>query len=254
VTASATKPPPHVLSARPETWRLSDAAAGVPDAVREAVLRRDGWTCRYCGFRDARYQELLHLDGDHANHAEGNLACVCGLCHAPFHPGHAGLGGEGSLVWLPEITQAQCSHLARALQVVFEFGNPHAGTYDAAKGPPPGLAGTYDAAMALHDALAGRQREAERRVGTADPAVLGVALLGLAPDAYARRARALDGVRFFGDGRRADPTGRDVFREMVRFWASPEGPFAAFPPARWGAVLRAFAADVKARKAAKPTT
>lgn len=74
-------------SSRPERERLSAAANAqpvrhVPTAVRQAVMRRDRRTCRYCGRRPRR----LHIDHV-VPHSRGgpsdidNLVVACRRCN-----------------------------------------------------------------------------------------------------------------------------------------------------------------------------
>ncbi len=66
----------------------------IPDAVRSAVLRRDGYKCTLCSGShsewnpsDPRHLELHHKK-DHVRggeNTEGNLLTVCTVCHDEIH-------------------------------------------------------------------------------------------------------------------------------------------------------------------------
>jgi len=66
-------------------------------ARRRRVLRRDDYTCRACGLRSTRVDDIS-FDVDHVvpksdggSHALDNLQTLCLPCHAKKHPGNAGL-------------------------------------------------------------------------------------------------------------------------------------------------------------------
>ncbi len=66
----------------------------IPDPVRRAVLRRDQYQCRKCGWThrlwnrsDPRHLELHHIE-EHAKggaNAEENLITLCTVCHDDIH-------------------------------------------------------------------------------------------------------------------------------------------------------------------------
>lgn len=66
----------------------------IPDEIRGAVLRRDNWTCRRCGWNhdmynrsDPRHLELHHIH-EHVRggeNTEENLITLCTLCHDAWH-------------------------------------------------------------------------------------------------------------------------------------------------------------------------
>lgn len=66
-------------------------------ARRRRVLRRDDYTCRACGLRSTRVDDIS-FDVDHVvpksdggSHALDNLQTLCPPCHAEKHPGNSGL-------------------------------------------------------------------------------------------------------------------------------------------------------------------
>ena len=98
--------------------------------LREQVLARDEYTCRFCSFRAEKWQEITHLDDDHTNHSLDNLATACRLCHLCQHLLFAGSGHGGHLVWCPHLSQADINRIAR-LHYAIKSGrgcfspNPH---------------------------------------------------------------------------------------------------------------------------------
>lgn len=86
-------------------------------AIYEKVMKRDDYTCFYCGFRSEMYQELHHLNHNHKDHREENLKTVCPLCHQSHHLNSTYLNNGAELIWMPELTQAELNHLCRVLFV-----------------------------------------------------------------------------------------------------------------------------------------
>ena len=68
--------------------------------LRREVLKRDDYTCYYCGFRYHSYMEVHHNNGDWANNSPENLITVCPFCHSCLHIGLASIQGRGKLILL----------------------------------------------------------------------------------------------------------------------------------------------------------
>ncbi|UXI68331.1 HNH endonuclease [Tahibacter amnicola] len=150
-----------VLGIKRGAWRSDgETPPDCVDAFRSAavrVLARDGGVCHFCGFQADRYQEVHHRDGDHTNLDEDNLVTCCPLCHQVHHLGVAAMADSGFLAAIPELTQTEINHLARAV-----FVAPHRG--DAALGEklrglyavletrgPDTLATVFGAGASLYD-------------------------------------------------------------------------------------------------------
>lgn len=57
------------------------------EALRQQVLRRDGWRCQFCGTTtnlEVHHQEFRSHGGDDS---ELNLITLCAACHAELHCG-----------------------------------------------------------------------------------------------------------------------------------------------------------------------
>lgn len=84
----------HLSYAEPETWRdniETDMPNNEWQRLRSKILRRDDFTCQYCGFKAEKYQIVHHIDGNPNNNNEDNLETVCGMCNVVHH---SGLGCE----------------------------------------------------------------------------------------------------------------------------------------------------------------
>ena len=110
---------PITLSARRGNWQRFTGRklnkAFLP--VRDRVLERDDHTCRYCGFQDNQYQEIVNVDQDYAHNTFNNMVTACQFCAQCFFLDSVGLDGKsgGILIHLPEISQADLNHFCRTL-------------------------------------------------------------------------------------------------------------------------------------------
>lgn len=130
------------ISVKFTPWRSGSPESRAADAafnkVRLAVLasRRteSGFLiCEGCGFVTATgdekplttqgFFELHHLDNDHANNAPGNIAVACPFCHMPFHLGFNAMRGNGTLVYAPELSQADISRICAVSVIGFSRGD-----------------------------------------------------------------------------------------------------------------------------------
>lgn len=197
---------------------MLDSHAGEADrryaTIRAAVLKRDRYTCAFCGFAAKKYQEIHHLDDNHGNNAPANLATACPLCHAAFHLGMVGIKNAGLIIWCPEYSQAEINTLSRAIFVAVE----NKGVQE-------------DAARTLYNALETRAIVTEERLGkgASSPAAFGKGLLDLKPEAYATRGERLHGFRLLP--RRA------AFHGPIAYWASEPKLFGKYPDEKWERLL-----------------
>lgn len=200
----------------------------VPNELRQQVLKRDDNTCRHCGFKATKYQEILCLDGNPENHAESNLATVCIFCHQCFNMDKVSQMRSGVLIWLPEIDQAKLHHIARAIYVARISQGPMA-----------------DAARRALDAIMARREEVKNRLSTDDPFILSTILRDyLGAKHYAARDKKLEGVRLFPLDRRIIKEADlefNQFPQILAYWRSKDGPFGGKPPQEWTHVYQKYA-------------
>jgi len=82
--------------APPEKWRNEYQARrlkGVEwNILRQSILKRDNFTCAYCGYRSKKYQVVDHIDGDPENNSDDNLQTICQSCNLVKH------SGQGSVI------------------------------------------------------------------------------------------------------------------------------------------------------------
>jgi intracellular multiplication protein IcmJ len=197
----------------------------------ETVLARDDYTCAYCSFRSTRWQRVIPRDWAVAPQGADSMVTACSFCEQCFALETVSAMGSGTLIWLPEIGQAELNHIARAIYV--------------AKAEGKALA---EIATKAQDILLARRADVKRRVGGDDPMLLATVLLeNLDDNEYRNRAMKLDGVRLLPLDKRviANPQGEtNQFPNMVNYWRSPEGPFAKLPVASWQDLLHATTTTV----------
>ncbi|HXW36927.1 MAG TPA: HNH endonuclease [Nitrososphaerales archaeon] len=55
--------------------------------IRTRVLRREDFTCSYCGLKSEKGMQVNHIDGNPKNHVDENLEVICPSCHMILHSG-----------------------------------------------------------------------------------------------------------------------------------------------------------------------
>lgn len=85
-------------------------------AFSEKVFNRDKYTCQFCGFQAKEHQEVVNLDQNYRNNKIGNLVTACCFCAQCFFIESVGVSyGGGTLIFLPEITQANLNSFCHVL-------------------------------------------------------------------------------------------------------------------------------------------
>lgn len=177
------------LGIKRQPHRRQDAQAGVADAefaaVRDGALRRNGWRCVDCGWksepkpggRTRSSLQVHHLDDDHANNDEANLAPKCQLDHAYHHigcdaasiGGHQGLASRMRIAAAPWISAEDLNLLQMAIGAAWGDGSQGA------------------AAQAIYGALMQLTRPVQDVWGTHHAKDFAAALERLTPAQYEQR-------------------------------------------------------------------
>ena len=233
---------PLRLSVKCTNWRMNDADSADADAefkgVRKKALERDKHSCQYCGFRSLHWQEVHHMNDDHADNRLDNLVTICPFCHNCQHIGLAGSQKEAVLIYLPQIAQSDLHHIVRtaliaerALEVI---------RADQRSAPPMirQHREAADVAKSVMAALRSRTEGAERRILTSDPAEIANAMKLLPDDAYARRDETLAGIRLLPLGKRSKGHD-DIMVKHLDSWMATGGPYNLLKPNAWLGVLKA---------------
>ncbi len=112
---------PIVLTAKRGNWSRFKSRRDNKSfqELEQRVFARDNKTCRYCGFRSDRHQVVVNIDQDYGTgkSEESNLATACLFCAQCFFLDAIGVENSwgGSLIYLPEISQADLNHFCRVL-------------------------------------------------------------------------------------------------------------------------------------------
>jgi len=188
--------------------------------LKKKIFARDENTCRCCGFRAEKYQEIHFRNNNKADRRPGNLMTTCIFCSQCFNLQDISTMRSGVLVWLPEIEQTQLHHIARAIYIARISQGPAA-----------------DAARQSLDMMMERREEVKNRLDTDDPSVLAT-IFGdyLSDRQYHNRKAKLDGVRLFPLDRRIIKESElefNQFPQILAYWRSKNGPFGGKAPTQW---------------------
>lgn len=200
--------------------QIAERTAQQLPEIRQKILARDDHTCRFCGFQSQKYQEVQALNGNPDDLRLENLASACIYCHQCFDLEKTSQMNSGVLVWMPEVTQAELNHIARAIYVARISQGTQA-----------------DAARSALETVMARREDAKARLATDDPYFLGSVMRDfLGPKHYATRNEKLDGVRLFPLDRRNITEGElkfNQFPQILAYWRSKDGPFGGVQPSQW---------------------
>ncbi len=115
---------PILLTARKGNWRKFLARKQNKKflQVQQQIFKRDGYSCRFCGFISYKFQEVVNLDQDYDHNALNNMVTACCFCTQCFFLDALGTdhttGGE--VIHLPEISQAALNNFCRVLFCAME--------------------------------------------------------------------------------------------------------------------------------------
>jgi hypothetical protein len=80
-----------------EWYKREERDTAAWKTIREQVLKRDNWTCVYCGFRAYKFMMVNHI-GPEDNHDPENLETVCKPCHSVLHIGVNAMNGYVTVI------------------------------------------------------------------------------------------------------------------------------------------------------------
>jgi intracellular multiplication protein IcmJ len=192
---------------------------------RQKLYERDGYACRFCGFKSQKYQDIHFVNGNSADMRPENMATACIFCHQCFNLDQVGAMRSGVLVWLPEIEQTALHHIARAIYVARISQGPVA-----------------EAARRALDVLMQRREDAKRRLATDDPQILATVMRDyITEKTYEMRDKKLEGLRLFPLDRRIIKEADlefNQFPQILAYWRSKDGPFGGQQPKDWTGLYR----------------
>lgn len=194
--------------------RLAEMPGAERQELCQAVLGRDAHTCRFCGLLAGGWSDVFHLDDDHANWAEANLAAACPLCHGAQHIGGANANQDMHVIWLPEVEQPVVNVLVRGIHLILHAHDMPATLTTRHMPEKPAL----EAAWRAYGALDARKADATRAIDSHHPRDLAHALLAMDSRDYRRRERLLGGLRLLHRGQRLRQ-GQDLYPAQLALWA-----------------------------------
>ena len=189
------------LMASPGAWRLYSARKADPQfkTYEEKVLQRDKYTCQFCGFQAKLYQDVVNVDGNYTNNQLVNLVTACCFCSQCFFLESVGVGGYGggTLIYLPELSQAELNSLCHVLFCAI--------TNDT---------GYKNSAQAIYRSFKFRSQAVEEKFGegTSDPSIFGHLLIDAGPVSGDKLAKITNNIRLLPS--------RAKFRKQIEQWAA----------------------------------
>ncbi|USQ14143.1 type IVB secretion system protein IcmJDotN [Legionella lytica] len=189
------------LLATPGSWRLYSARK-VDERFKsyeQKVLQRDRYTCQFCGFQARLFQDVVNLDNNYTNNKLPNLVTACCFCAQCFFIESVGVGGYGggTLIYLPELTQAELNSLCHVLFCAI--------TNDT---------GYKSSAQNIYRGFKFRSQLVEEKFGegTSDPAIFGQLMIDAGVNDEERRSQLLKNILLLPS--------RAKFRKQIEKWAA----------------------------------
>lgn len=189
------------LVASPGAWRLYSARKADQrfKTFELKVFQRDRFTCQFCGFQARLYQDVINLDGDYNNNRLANMLTACCFCAQCFFIESVGVGGYGggTLVYIPELSQADINSLCHVLFCAI--------TNDT---------GYKNSAQTIYRSFKFRSQPVEDKFGegTSDPAILGHLLIDSGHVSDDVPDQVFNNIRLLPS--------RAKFRKQIEHWAA----------------------------------
>ncbi|MDH0740975.1 HNH endonuclease [Stenotrophomonas maltophilia] len=202
------------------------------------LLRR----CAFCGFKFggvADECEVHHLDGDHSINAPDNLTLACVLCHMPHHLDLASRrwsDSPGTLIYLPELTQAELSSLLQAIAYAVAVGSAEMKpgevvTVAEQSGQDIYPHVVYARLTARAAQVEGTKNGESQRRQLSSPVVMARILQSMSDADYADRGQLLAGVRYLAP--------LDPIVELAKSWPVDGSGFKNLDLASWREIAAA---------------
>lgn len=189
------------LMATPGSWRLYSARK-VDERFKsyeQKIFQRDRYTCQFCGFQARLFQEVVNLDNNYTNNKLSNLITSCCFCAQCFFVESVGVGGYGggTLIYLPELTQAEVNSLCHVLFCAI--------TNDT---------GYKSSAQNIYRGFKFRSQLVEEKFGegTSDPAIFGQLMIDAGVNDEERREKLFKNILLLPS--------RAKFRKQIEQWAA----------------------------------
>lgn len=189
------------LIASPGSWRLYSARK-IDERFKsyeQKIFQRDRYTCQFCGFQARLYQDIVNLDGDYTNNRLSNLVTACCFCAQCFFVESVGVGGYGggTLIYLPELTQAELNSLCHVLFCAI--------TNDT---------GYKSSAQNIYRSFKFRSQIVEEKFGegTSDPAIFGQLMIDSGVNSEEIREKLFKNIRLLPS--------RAKLRKQIEKWAA----------------------------------
>lgn len=189
------------LVASAGAWRLYSGRKADPrfKAFEQKVLQRDRYTCQFCGFQAKLFQDIINLDGNYNNNTIKNMVTACCFCSQCFFLESVGVGGYGggSLIYLPELTQAELNSFCHVLFCAI--------TNDT---------GYKNSAQTIYRSFKFRSQTVEDKFGegTSDPSIFGQLLIDSGPISTEQSDEMFKNIRLLPS--------RAKFRLQIERWAA----------------------------------
>lgn len=179
----------------------------IPETAAIA-LKRDRGQCRYCGYKHSG-NRVHHVNNNHTDESEKNLATICSVCHASFHLGQIP-DGSAYVVYLPGLSRKSVSLLQKAISVALSTGDETLRVQ----------------AKAVLNWMASHKVYVEEACGTSEPQAFALALMKSGAHGELKQDHVLEGLHIV-----IDPT--ELEAEAVE-WMN--GPYGRTQPRNWALV------------------
>lgn len=183
----------------PGVYILPEKLMSDSNPMSKKIFQRDRYTCQFCGFQARLYQDIVNLDGDYTNNRLSNLVTACCFCAQCFFVESVGVGGYGggTLIYLPELTQAELNSLCHVLFCAI--------TNDT---------GYKSSAQNIYRSFKFRSQIVEEKFGegTSDPAIFGQLMIDSGVNSEEIREKLFKNIRLLPS--------RAKFRKQIEKWAA----------------------------------